>query len=366
MTVTPDDSNAKPVTDHDPLLFDYDLPRELIAQEPLANRADARLMRLDRATSETSHHHVRDLPDLLQSGDRLVMNDTKVLPATLTGTRVNTGGAWQGLFLSAEPGGDWTIVCKTRGTIQPPESVSLLDRDNREAERLWLVEKLSEGQWIARPDSGRSVEEVLADVGRMPLPHYIRGGKMVDDDIVRYQTVFARNPGAVAAPTAGLHFTEMLLRQLEQRRVEFAATTLHVGLGTFRPIKGDDVTEHDMHAEWCEVTSETAEAIKTTRSAGGRIVAVGTTTVRTLETAAGKAAEGQVVSPWQGETSLFLRPPHEFRAVDAMITNFHFPRTTLLLLVQAFGGIELVRQAYAEAVEERYRFYSYGDAMLIV
>lgn len=366
MARRPTPANAKPVTEDDPLLFDYDLPRELIAQEPLPQRADARLMRLDRATGEISHHYVRDLPDLLRGGDRLVMNDTKVLPATLTGTRVNTGGAWQGLFLSAQPGGDWTIVCKTRGTIQPPEAVALLDRENREAERLWLVEKLSEGQWIARPESGRSVEEVLAAVGRMPLPHYIRGGKMVDDDLVRYQTVFARNPGAVAAPTAGLHFTEMLLRQLEKRNVEFAATTLHVGLGTFRPIKSDNVNEHDMHAEWCEVTSETADAIKKTRESGGRIVAVGTTTVRTLETAAAKAAEGEIVSAWQGETSLFLRPPHEFRSVDVMMTNFHFPRTTLLLLVQAFGGSELVRRAYREAVEERYRFYSYGDAMLIV
>lgn len=354
------------MSESDPLLFDYELPRELIAQEPLANRADARLMVVDRQKQSLSHWHVRDLPDLLQAGDRLVLNDTKVLPATLAGTRLKTGGAWRGLFLSAEPSGDWRIVCKTRGTLEPFEKVALLDRENREAERLWLLEKLSEGQWVARPESGRPLDEVLARIGRVPLPHYIRDGKMVDDDISRYQTVFARKPGAVAAPTAGLHFTETLLRQIETAGVEFSAVTLHVGLGTFRPIKAEAAEEHTMHAEWGELSSTAAQAINATRSQGGRIVAVGTTTVRTLETAALHAAEGEAVAPWSGDTSIFLRPPHAFRAVDALMTNFHFPKTTLLLLVQAFGGIELIRSAYAEAIKERYRFYSYGDAMLIV
>lgn len=354
-----------PAPEQDPLLFDYDLPKELIAQEPLPNRADARLMVVDRENQSLSHHHVRDLPDLLRREDRLVLNDTKVIHATLTGTRVATGGAWQGLFLSAEPGGDWRLVCKTRGTLKVPEKIALLDRENREAERLWLVEKLDEGQWLARPESGRSVEEVLAIVGRIPLPHYIRGGQMVDDDLARYQTVFARKPGAVAAPTAGLHFTAPLLRQLEARGMEFTPVTLHVGLGTFRPIKGDSSADHEMHSEWCELTPSAAETINATREAGGRIVAIGTTSVRTLETAAANAGDA-AVAPWAGPTDLYLRPPHEFRAVDAMLTNFHFPRTTLLLLVQALGGVELVREAYQEAIRERYRFYSYGDAMLIV
>lgn len=352
--------------DSDPLLFDYDLPRELIAQEPLTNRADARLMVVDRESQTLSHWYVRDLPELLRAGDRLVLNDTKVLHATLAGTRLKTGGAWQGLFLSSEPGGDWRIVCKTRGTLEPFEKIALVDRENREAERLWLVEKLSEGQWLARPESGRPVDEVLARVGRVPLPHYIRDGKMVDDDVARYQTVFARKPGAVAAPTAGLHFTQHLLRQVEGIGVEFAAVTLHVGLGTFRPIKAESVDEHNMHAEWGELLPAAAEAINRTKSQGGRVIAVGTTAVRTLETAAQHAPEGQAVAPWSGDTSLFIRPPYEFRAVDALMTNFHFPRTTLLLLVQAFGGVELVRAAYREAIKERYRFYSYGDAMLIV
>lgn len=352
--------------DSDPLLFDYDLPRELIAQEPLTNRADARLMVVDRESQTLSHWYVRDLPELLRAGDRLVLNDTKVLHATLAGTRLKTGGAWQGLFLSSEPGGDWRIVCKTRGTLEPFEKIALVDRENREAERLWLVEKLSEGQWLARPESGRPVDEVLARVGRVPLPHYIRDGKMVDDDVARYQTVFARKPGAVAAPTAGLHFTQHLLRQVEGIGVEFAAVTLHVGLGTFRPIKAESVDEHNMHAEWGELLRAAAEAINRTKSQGGRVIAVGTTAVRTLETAAQHAPEGQAVAPWSGDTSLFIRPPYEFRAVDALMTNFHFPRTTLLLLVQAFGGVDLVRAAYREAIKERYRFYSYGDAMLIV
>lgn len=350
----------------DPLLFDYDLPRELIAQEPLPNRADARLMVVDRGAGTITHRYVRDLPEVLAAGDRLVLNDTKVLPATLVGRRIETGGAWRGLFLSAEPGGDWRIVCKTRGTLAPMEKVALLDRDNREAERLWLLEKLSEGQWVARPESGEAVDRVLARVGRVPLPHYIRDGTMVDLDAERYQTVYARKPGAVAAPTAGLHFTEGLLRRVEARGVQFSAVTLHVGLGTFRPIKADDAGGHTMHAEWCEVTPQAAAAVNATRAAGGRIVAVGTTTARTLESAALRAAAGETVGAWSGPTDLFLRPPHRFAAVDALMTNFHFPRTTLLLLVQALGGPELIRAAYREAVAERYRFYSYGDAMLIV
>ncbi|TWT96032.1 S-adenosylmethionine:tRNA ribosyltransferase-isomerase [Botrimarina colliarenosi] len=354
------------MSESDPLLFDYELPRELIAQEPLANRADARLMLVDRQKQSITHWHVRDLPDFVGGGDRMVLNDTKVLPATLTGKRLKTGGAWRGLFLSAEPSGDWRIVCKTRGTLEPFEKVVLLDRENREAERLWLVEKLSEGQWVARPESGASVDEVLTRVGRVPLPHYIRDGKMVDDDIARYQTVFARKPGAVAAPTAGLHFTQSLLRQIEARGVEFTAVTLHVGLGTFRPIKADTSDGHQMHAEWGELLPSAADAINQTRATDGRIIAVGTTSVRTLETAAATAPAGQAVAPWSGDTTLFLRPPHQFRAVDALMTNFHFPRTTLLLLVQAFGGVELIRAAYREAIAERYRFYSYGDTMLIV
>lgn len=344
--------------------YDYDLPRELIAQEPLRNRADARLMVVDRGRQKISHWHVRDLPEMLRGGDTLVLNNTKVIPAQLYGRRKNTGGQWQGLFLRADADGHWRIVCKTRGRLVPGDVIELLDSEGREAERLWLLERLDGGQWLAHPESDDDVETVLKRVGRVPLPHYIRGGRMVDSDVKNYQTVFARTPGAVAAPTAGLHFTEDLLRQVKARGVEFAQVTLHVGLGTFRPITADTPEEHQMHSEWGELPAASAESLNATRANGGRIVAVGTTSVRVLESAA--AATGSPLGAWQGDTNLFIYPPYEFKAVDALLTNFHFPRTTLLLLVQAFGGSELVREAYAEAIREEYRFYSYGDAMLLV
>lgn len=234
-----------------------------------------------------------------------------------------------------------------------------------EISKLWLLEKTDGGQWIAHPEFGSPLEEILARVGRMPLPHYIRDGQMVDSDIENYQTVFAKNPGAVAAPTAGLHFTENLIREAASKGVDFSTLTLHVGLGTFRPI-ADKVEDHVMHSEWCQLSDQVAQSINNTRSEGGRLLAVGTTSVRTLETAASQSEEpGKVVS-WQGETDIFIRPPYEYQVVDALITNFHFPKTTLLLLVEAFGGTELMQQAYDTAIEERYRFYSYGDAMLIL
>ncbi len=324
----------------DPLLFDYDLPRELIAQQPLRNRADARLMVVDRCRQQVSHNHVRDLPMLLAAGDRLVLNDTRVLPAQLQGTRAGTGGRWRGLFLSSTPEGHWRVLCKTRGRLAPGESIVLEDREGRRAEKLWLLERLEGGQWLAHLDSEAPLTEALERLGRVPLPHYIRGGQMVDQDVANYQTVFARRPGAVAAPTAGLHFTKELLGQIGQRGVEFSAVTLHVGLGTFRPIAGP-LEEHQMHSEWCELGEKGAAEINATRAAGGRVVAVGTTCVRTLESAAARS-EGKLAA-WSGETDLFIRPPYEFRAIDCLLTNFHFPGTTLLVLVQTFGGVELIR-----------------------
>jgi S-adenosylmethionine:tRNA ribosyltransferase-isomerase len=260
-------------------------------------------------------------------------------------------------------------VCKTRGRLREPEPVELVDRENRPAAKLWLVERLDDGQWRARLDEPQDALALLDRIGRVPLPPYIRGGNMVDSDLDRYQTVYARRPGAVAAPTAGLHFTPELIRTMNERGVDFSAVTLHVGLGTFRPIDVEDPADHPMHAEWTELSAEAAEQINVTRGQGGRIVAVGTTVVRVLETVAAKcraAGASQLLEPWSGETSLFIRPPYEFLATDALLTNFHFPRTTLLLLVQAFGGAELIRHAYEIAVQEQYRFYSYGDAMLIL
>ena len=346
----------------DPLFFDYELPRRLIAQEPLRNRADARLMLVDRQRQTIEHWHVRDLPELLRAGDRLVLNDTQVVRAQLVGRRESTGGRWQGLFLR-EHEGFWRIVCKTRGHLSPGEMIVLEDREGRTSTKLWLLEKLAGGEWLARLQESEPTAEALLRLGRVPLPHYIRGGQMIDADVEDYQTVFARKPGAVAAPTAGLHFTPNLLKQIDQRGVGLTAVTLHVGLGTFRPISGDSLDEHQMHTEWAELSPLAATEINATRAAGGRIIAVGTTSVRVLETAARDTGE---LSPFVGETELFIRPPYTFRAVDALLTNFHFPRTTLLVLVQTLGGAELIQRAYREAVQEEYRFYSYGDAMLIV
>ena len=349
--------------------FDYELPRELVAQEPLRNRVDARLLIVDRAREKLDHAHIRDLPELLRPPDRVVLNDTRVIPAQLRGRRIETGGRWQGLFLGLLPEGDWKLVCKTRGRLREPEPVELLDRENRSAAKLWLVERLADGQWRARLDDPQEALPLLDRIGRVPLPPYIRGGNMVDSDVERYQTVYARRPGAVAAPTAGLHFTPELIRTLNDRGVNFSAVTLHVGLGTFRPIEVDDPSQHPMHSEWAELSAKDAEDISATRGQGGRIVAVGTTVVRVLETVAAQsraAGAAQLVQPRTGETNLFIRPPYEFLAVDALLTNFHFPRTTLLLLVQSFGGSDLVRRAYETAVKEQYRFYSYGDAMLIL
>jgi len=346
--------------------IDYNLPPELVAQEPLPHRADARLMLVDRQSESIDHYHIRDLPQLLEAGDRLVLNDTKVIPAQLRGIRELTGGRWQGLYLDIAANGDWKLVCKTRGKIRPPECIQLMDRNGKQLVKLWLLERIEEGQWLARPDSELPPLELLQQVGHVPLPPYIRKGNMVDADVEHYQTVFARRPGAVAAPTAGLHFTEQLLKALAQSGIDLTAVTLHVGMGTFKPIAANDVEEHPMHSEWGELTEIAAQELNKTRSEGGRLISVGTTVTRLLETIAGEKQANEEFSSWSGESNLFIRPPYEFRAIDALLTNFHFPRTTLLLLVQAFGGTDLVRKAYAEAIREEYRFYSYGDAMLIL
>jgi S-adenosylmethionine:tRNA ribosyltransferase-isomerase len=349
--------------------FDYDLPPELVAQEPLRNRVDARLMVVDRARQSIEHAHIRGISEFLRRGDRMVLNDTKVIPAQLRGLREATGGRWQGLFLGLTPEGDWLLVCKTRGHLNVPESIALLDREGRANAKLWLLERLPDGQWRARLDEEQDAFALLERIGRVPLPPYIRGGNMADSDVDRYQTVFARRPGAVAAPTAGLHFTPELLKSMAHGGLDFSAVTLHVGMGTFRPIAGDDPAAHPMHAEQAEVTAAAAGAINGTRAAGGRLVNVGTTVVRVLESVAARErppGDDELIVPWKGETRLFIRPPYRFLATDAMLTNFHFPRTTLLLLVQAFGGSELIRRAYKTAIAEQYRFYSYGDAMLIL
>jgi S-adenosylmethionine:tRNA ribosyltransferase-isomerase len=344
--------------------LDYDLPQHLIAQEALAQRDQARLLMVHRANATLAHHAFLDLPELLNPGDLLILNDTKVLPARLLGHRVRTGGKWEGLFLGSFPDGTWELLCQTRGRLVEGETIAIEPGPLQ----LRLVEKSPAGHWRVQPTEPGPAVELLARHGQVPLPPYIRKGRAAAADSERYQTIYARQSGAVAAPTAGLHFTPRVFDLLQQRGIRWAFVTLHVGLGTFQPIQVDDITQHVMHREWCELSGGTAEAIHACRTRGGRVVAVGTTSVRVLETAAMASAgrEPPEVRPWSGETNLYIYPPYTFRAVDAMLTNFHLPRTSLLLLVGAFAGSEQMSRAYHSAIEQQYRFYSYGDAMLIV
>lgn len=340
-----------------PDLLDYDLPPHLIAQEPAPDRDAARLLVLDRAAGTLAHHYFRDLSELLSPGDLLVLNDTRVLPARLVGRRERTGGKWEGLFLRETPDGLWELIAQTRGRPVEGEVIAIAPAPLR-----LTLRGRAGGHWLAEPHPPGRAADLLAASGRVPLPPYIRRGISGEADRERYQTVYARADGSVAAPTAGLHFTPALFDRLRACRVERAMVTLHVGLGTFEPIKAGDPSRHRMHAEWGEVPAATVEAVRACKARGGRVVAVGTTATRALES----AASGGELVPWRGETDIFIRPPYRFRAVDGLITNFHLPRTTLLLLAAAIAGAELMRAAYAEAVRREYRFYSYGDAMLIL
>ncbi len=342
--------------------YDYVLPKELIAQHPLANREDARLMKIDKSSDAIDHHHIRDFETLLKSGDCLVLNNTKVIPAKLVGYRTLTKGRWQGLFLEADESGNWRILAKTRGKAKVGETVTLQDRHGAERMTLELVTQLDDGSWVVRPDAPGTLEEVLELVGRVPLPNYIRDGNMIDSDVKNYQTIFAKNVGAVAAPTAGLHLTKPLLNRIIDVGVKIAQVTLHVGIGTFKPVAAENLADHKMHYERGSIDEKSVDLINETRKNGGRIIAVGTTSARVLETA---AASGELVV-WSGQTELFIRPPYEFKCVDGLLTNFHIPRSTLLVMIRTFGGDVLMKRAYSEAIEEKYRFFSYGDAMLIV
>jgi len=337
-----------------PYFFDYDLPQHLIAQAPAAQRDAARLLVVRRATHTLEHRTVADLPDLLSPGDLLVLNDTKVLPARLVGTREATGGKWEGLFLGEPEPGVWELMAKTRGYVRRGEAIAI----DPGPLKLILKDRSKDKHWLVVPVPAGPVEETLAKHGRVPLPPYIRHGVEGTDDAERYQTVYATSPGSVAAPTAGLHFTPELFNALEANGIDTARVTLHVGLGTFAPVKETDPTKHLIHSEWCEVSAATTERIVETKRRGGRVIAVGTTTTRTVETAG--------LAPYRGESNLFIHSPFEFRVIDGLMTNFHLPRTTLLLLAQAFSGSGLLKKAYAEAIVQEYRFFSYGDAMLIL
>lgn len=348
-------------------LYDYELPEELIAKEPLPERDASRLLVLDRQTGAIQHRGIRDLADLLRPGDCLVLNDTRVLPARLIGQRASTGGKWEGLYLGQAENGDWRLIGQTRGYLKPGEQVVLIPLGHDppsapESLHLTLIDREPDGVWRMRPEPVGDTLALLQQFGTMPLPPYMQRKVATDSDRQRYQTTYARHPGSVAAPTAGLHLTESLLADIEARGIRIARVTLHVGLGTFRPISATTLSEHLMHSEWCEIGEPAVQTIQETRERGGRIVAVGTTSVRTLETA---AADGQL-RPWRGATSIFIRPPYQFRVVDGLLTNFHLPRSTLFVLVSAFAGLEHIQAAYAAAIRERYRFYSYGDAMLML
>lgn len=359
--------------------FNYHLPRELIAQDPLATRSDSRLMLVNRSTGEIDHYHVRDLPDLLQPRDTLVLNNSRVIPARLVGYRTATRGRWQGLFLREDSEtGVWEVLTKTRGKLVAGETLTIQDRDARDGMQLVVVARTEGGNLLVRPqlpegyvplegDRGLEFSEPadwLERYGRIPLPPYIRDGQMVDADIEQYQTVFAKSRGSVAAPTAGLHFTDALLDRVRTMGVKTAELTLHVGIGTFRPIQTERLDDHQMHFEWGSIDRGSVELIKRRRTEGGKTVAVGTTSVRVLESAA--AANGGELASWTGQTDLFIRPPYSFAAVDALMTNFHLPKSSLLVLVSAFASRDLALEAYRKAIEQEYRFYSYGDAMLIV
>jgi len=343
--------------------FDFHLPEGLIATRPARPRSSARLL---LATGNgIADRSVADLPDILRPGDRLVLNNTRVIPARLNGTRTRAGAQGEGVarievtLLEPVPGGGWSALAKPLRKLKPGEVIRFSDALSAE------VTGIADGRLTLAFDStGPAFDAALAEAGQMPLPPYIaalRAPDAQDDD--DYQPVFARHSGAVAAPTASLHFDAPLLEALRARGIEFTEVTLHVGAGTFLPVKVDDVATHKMHAEWGEVTPEAAAAINATRAAGGRIIPVGTTALRLIESAAD--AKG-VLHPWQGSTDIFIYPGYRFRVTDALMTNFHLPKSTLLMLVSALMGQERIRRIYEHATNSGYRFFSYGDASLLI
>nr|WP_284699722.1 tRNA preQ1(34) S-adenosylmethionine ribosyltransferase-isomerase QueA [Planococcus beigongshangi] len=351
MTKTTQQTNLLNVND-----FDFDLPEELIAQTPLLDRTSSRLLVMDKVTGKTEHKHFRDIIDYLHEGDTLALNDTRVLPARLMGVKEDTGAnievlllkqieddVWETLVKPAKKVKVGTVVSFGEGLLRA-ECTGILDHGGRHFKMIY------DGIFY----------EILDQLGEMPLPPYIRE-KLEDQD--RYQTVFAKERGSAAAPTAGLHFTDELLKEIEAKGVNIAFITLHVGLGTFRPVSVESIEDHEMHAEFYRITKETAELINNTKAQGGRVISVGTTSTRTLESVANKF--GGELKEDSGWTDIFIFPGYEFKAIDGLITNFHLPKSTLVMLVSALSNRDHILNAYNEAVDERYRFFSFGDAMFI-
>ncbi len=346
--------------------FDFDLPPERIAQEPPATRGTSKLLVLDKATGAIAHTSVSKLPDLLRAGDLLVVNDTKVFPARLLGSRVPSGGAVECLLLSKLADDRWDALVHPGQKLQPgARMVFRGSRDGDEELRAEVLDHHFHGRRTIRlwSESGASIDEIVDAIGHVPLPPYIKRADAAEDR-ERYQTVYARERGSVAAPTAGLHFTPELLRELDARGVERTAITLHVGYGTFQPIRVERVEEHALDAECFSIGEAAADIINRAKSEGRRIVSVGTTTTRALE-AAGRAGRG-VITPQTGWTDLFIYPGFTFRIVTGLMTNFHLPQSSLVMLVSAFAGRDAVLAAYRDAIARDYRFYSYGDAMLVI
>lgn len=335
--------------------FDYELPEELIAQDPLEKRSNSRLMVLDKNTGEISHQHFYDIKNYLRAGDCLVINNTRVIPARLYGARVGSGGKVEILLLKRKSDNVWECLVKPGKKARPGMEISfgeglLMGR---------IIDIVDEGNRLIEFSYDGIFEEILDKLGEMPLPPYITH-RLEDRD--RYQTVYAKYDGSAAAPTAGLHFTPELLSEIRAMGVKVAEVTLHVGLGTFRPVKEEEVLDHHMHSEYYEISQEACDIINETKANGGRVISVGTTSTRTLESA---AEMGKPLAPKSGWTEIFIYPGYEFKVIDGLITNFHLPQSTLIMLVSALAGREHVLYAYELAVKERYRFFSFGDAMLI-
>ena len=335
--------------------FNYELPKELIAQTPLEKRDTSRLMTLDRKTGAWEHHHFYELPDFLYPGDCLILNDSRVLPARLLGQRLPGGGACEVLLLIDRGEKTWECLVRPGRHMRQGSKLSF-GNGELTAE---VTEVLPDGNRLVRFDYDGIFLEVLERLGKMPLPPYIKEELR---DRERYQTVYSKVPGSAAAPTAGLHFTPELLERIQEKGIGIGYVTLHVGLGTFRPVKEEEITEHEMHSEFCILPPETARLINETKARGGRCICVGTTSCRTLES---WAAEDGHMEPKAGWTNIYIYPGYRFKVMDGLVTNFHLPESTLIMLVSAFAGREHVLAAYEEAVREKYRFFSFGDAMFL-
>jgi S-adenosylmethionine:tRNA ribosyltransferase-isomerase len=335
--------------------FDYELPEHLIAQTPLKNRDESRLLILDKNTGNIEHKHFNNIIDYLNKNDILVLNDTKVLPARLIGTKENTGAIIEILLLKNIEHDDWECLVKPARRVKLGTLISF---GNGELKAKCIKEE-DEGIRIFTLIYTGILYEILDKLGDMPLPPYIHE-KLKDKD--RYQTVYAKNPGSAAAPTAGLHFTEELMDKIKEKGIKILFITLHVGLGTFRPVSVEDVTKHKMHSEYYQMSKEVADELNNAKKSGKKIISVGTTTTRTLETIMGKYGEFRECSGW---TDIFIYPGYEFKAIDSLITNFHLPKSTLIMLVSALAGKDNIMKAYGEAVREEYRFFSFGDSMFI-